>query len=349
MIHDLATPYSFDAVDLSSPFNKNGSYFIKLGLHNNPIYIQSPKCFVKSGMMKSGKKMFCDLVFSHENENLISWLEGLEETCKKRIFQNRTKWFENDLEEHEIENYLTSPYKIIKSGKQYVMRVNVPMLIDKCELKIYDEQEMEIPAEELKENTDVVTILEFKGIRCSVRSFQFEIELKQMLVVAPVKLFEKCVIHVDRGVPSAVVSAPVVAPPAVAPVPQIVEHRPVSPLRVVAPPETELVDAPTTPVVMTDLVSSPPAKTDEMVELDDFEIDLDDAVETLQLRKRDDVYYKMYKEAKRKAKEAKILALSNYLEAKRIKSTYLLNDEISDDENDDGELEEEMKQLSAQL
>ena len=347
MIHDLATPFQFDALELSSPLNKGGSYFIKLSLRDNPIYIQSPKCFLKSGMVKSGKKMFCDIVFSHENERLIGWLEGLEETCKSRIFQNRAKWFENDLDEHDIENYLTSPYKIIKSGKQYVMRVNVPMIMDKCELKVYDENELEVPTDDLKENTNVVTILEFKGIRCSVRSFQFEIELKQMLVVAPVKLFEKCMIHVDKPPvtstsavthASTVTHAPVVEHTS-AVVEDIVEH-------------TSSVIAEKCDMEGDTMNDGEPILLDnsyELVEVDDFDLDGVEHVETVQLRKRDDVYYKMYKDAKRKAKEAKILALSNYLEAKRIKSTYLLNDEISDDENDDGELEEEMKQLSAQL
>ena len=41
----------------------------------------------------------------------------------------------------------------------------------------------------------------------------------------------------------------------------------------------------------------------------------------------------MYKEAKKKAKLAKDLALSTYLDVKRIKNTYMLTD-IDDDESD---------------
>ena len=48
------------------------------------------------------------------------------------------------------------------------------------------------------------------------------------------------------------------------------------------------------------------------------------------LKKRNDVYYEMYREALRKAKLAKEMALANYLEAKRIKNTYML-DELNDD------------------
>jgi hypothetical protein len=50
----------------------------------------------------------------------------------------------------------------------------------------------------------------------------------------------------------------------------------------------------------------------------------------------------MYKDAKRKAKEARDLALSSFLEAKRIKNTYMLNeiDSDSDLEEDNFDLEE---------
>ena len=45
----------------------------------------------------------------------------------------------------------------------------------------------------------------------------------------------------------------------------------------------------------------------------------------------------MYKEAKRKAKVARDLALSSYLEAKRIKNVYMLEDTTDSDEDSDYE------------
>jgi hypothetical protein len=54
----------------------------------------------------------------------------------------------------------------------------------------------------------------------------------------------------------------------------------------------------------------------------------------LKLKSRNDVYYKLYKEMRQRAKEAKREALTNYLEAKRIKNTYLLED-LSDSESDE--------------
>ena len=59
-------------------------------------------------------------------------------------------------------------------------------------------------------------------------------------------------------------------------------------------------------------------------------------VSTIKLKKHKDVLYEMYKVAKRKAQEAKKVAIRTYLEAKEIKAAYLLdNSDLSDSDNDD--------------
>jgi hypothetical protein len=70
----------------------------------------------------------------------------------------------------------------------------------------------------------------------------------------------------------------------------------------------------------------------------DFNLDEMPETETISIKQRNDVYYKMYREAREKAKIARDLALSAYLEAKRIKNTYMLDDIIdSSDSEESGE------------
>jgi len=57
----------------------------------------------------------------------------------------------------------------------------------------------------------------------------------------------------------------------------------------------------------------------------------------LQLKTRNDVYYEIYKEAKSKANQAKKAAIKAYLDAKKIKNTYLM-DEIEDDSDDEDKI-----------
>ena len=78
--------------------------------------------------------------------------------------------------------------------------------------------------------------------------------------------------------------------------------------------------------------------------LEEVSIPLEDLSQDdkIQLKQRNEVYYEMYREARRKAKIARNLALTSYLEAKRIKNTYMLDDlKDSDDSDLDIDLEEE--------
>ena len=51
-----------------------------------------------------------------------------------------------------------------------------------------------------------------------------------------------------------------------------------------------------------------------------------DSLETITLKKPNQVYYEIYKEARKKAKLAKKTAIVAFLEAKNIKKTYMLDD-----------------------
>jgi hypothetical protein len=117
-------------------------------------------------------------------------MENLENHCQQFIYKNREKWFDGQLEVHDIENYFTSPLKLFKSGKYYIARVNVNTVLNKPALKIYDENENEVEMESINDNTNVMSILEIQGIKCSSRSFQIEFDLKQMTCYSVTNLFD---------------------------------------------------------------------------------------------------------------------------------------------------------------
>jgi predicted RNase H-like nuclease (RuvC/YqgF family) len=76
-------------------------------------------------------------------------------------------------------------------------------------------------------------------------------------------------------------------------------------------------------------------------DLKEFNISFEPTMEPITLKKPNEVYYNLYKQARKKAKEAKKSAIIAYLEAKNIKKTYMLeNLDDSDDDFDDTELEE---------
>jgi hypothetical protein len=71
----------------------------------------------------------------------------------------------------------------------------------------------------------------------------------------------------------------------------------------------------------------------DISELTDFDLDQNLIVEEemMTLKKREEVYYKIYREARKKARILKHQALLAFLEAKNIKKTYMLEDLEEDD------------------
>ena len=62
----------------------------------------------------------------------------------------------------------------------------------------------------------------------------------------------------------------------------------------------------------------------------------------MSLKKPNQVYYELYKEAKNKAKLAKRAAIISYLEAKKIKNTYM----VENMDNSDSDFEAEIDDVS---
>jgi len=328
-IYETNDKFVFQEIVLTPPtLVSGGNYFIKCLIHENPLYIQPPKCQTKGGISTSGKKKYCDLMFTNDHEQFIRWMENLENYIYKYIYDHREKWFQTELDLHDIENSFASPLKIYKSGKYYIARTNVPVLLGKCNLKIYNEEREEVDMEKIVENSNVITILEIQGIKCSPRSFQIEIELKQMMLLKPSKIFEKCII-----VPSSSKQF----------IEDVVKENPVDepfkeedPAKEEEEEEEKCIETPPTeeyPSNTIEEVDTIPASSSSPQEIQ-FDLEKIPEEESITLKNRADVYYERYREARRKAKLARKMALSAYLEAKHIKNTYMLDDLKTSDESD---------------
>jgi hypothetical protein len=360
-IYETNDSFQFDKLTLLKPLSTSGgNYFMRFAIDGNFLYIQPPKCKTKQGIVKAGKKYYTDLMFSNANDQFIRWMENLETYCQQYIYKSREQWFEGEMEMHDIENYFTSPMKIFKSGTFYIVRTNIPSALGTPTLKIYDEHENEVTMESINENTNVMSIIEIQGIKCSAKSFQIEMEIKQLMVFKPTNLFEKCVFtkpRIPMNEKKIIHSEPIVRRLEEVSMEDetVVTMEPIaqsSEQDVLETQEEALINREEETIntefnekeIATDILAldkplEPSAiKTD--IEEIEFNLEQISTEDTVQIKQRNEVYYEMYREARKKAKIAKDLALSSYLEAKRIKNTYMLDDII---DSDDSDLEEEIE------
>ena len=196
--------FDFTKLTLAHPTGiQGGAYFTKIEHNKKPLYIQTTKSLTRQGFVKTGKKYYCDLMFDNNSEHLINWFENLEEKCRKLIFEKRNSWFQSNLEENDIETAFNSTIRVYKSGKYYLVRTNVKNTrTDEPAVKIYNENEIALTINDVSSETNIISILEIQGIKFTSRSFQIEIELKQVMVLDNEPIFNNCLIKTMKNKPN---------------------------------------------------------------------------------------------------------------------------------------------------
>lgn len=359
--------YDFSGFYLGPPSTlSGGSYFTRL-FHgsNKPLYIQTPKCLSKQGFVKSGKKIYIDLMYDNNDTIFINWIENLEAKCQELIFAKSNTWFETKLEKDDIESAFTAPFKIFKSGKYYLLRVNV-----KPNIRIEDENDQLVQMDTINDKNTLITIVEIQGIKFTSRNFQIEFELKQAAVVSPDPFLDMCFIkkptkkqnepatnNISEFIKE---SAAEISEPSIAqPNETLAEEVPINldiPINLDMPTELATVNLEkpleeTKEIIkeqeltnnsngivldIEELDFSEPVAEKELLTEFDLSNTLENNLETMTLKKPNQVYYEIYKKAREKAKTLKKDAILAYLEMKNIKKTYMLDDIDDSDSDFDG-------------
>uniref|UniRef100_A0A6C0BA28 Uncharacterized protein n=1 Tax=viral metagenome TaxID=1070528 RepID=A0A6C0BA28_9ZZZZ len=313
--------FDFSQLSLGNPTGlQGGAYMTKILYKDQPLYIQTPKSLSKQGFIKHPKKYYLELMFDNNDEKLFRWLENLEERCQKLIYEKGETWFQNQLELNDIENAFATTIRPYKSCKYYLLRVNVKMNYQTNApiVKIYNENQSALTIDDVHADTNIISILEIQGIRFSSRNFQIEMELKQVMTLNSEVFFDSCLIK-----PSASIKEK-----------QKEEYKEeikeIKELKVIVEKnqenQEELIKENDLENAMEENITN---------ELKEFDITDISTLETMTLKKPNQVYYEIYKETRKKAKLAKKEAILAFLEAKNIKKTYMLeNVDDSDSDND---------------
>jgi hypothetical protein len=401
-ILDINDTIDFSNLKLKEPTRlQGGAYFSQLKYYNNDFFINAGKSQTKNGIVETGKRIYCDLLYKEDNDKMASWLLDLEKTIKNLLFEKSSSWFHNEMDLDDIDYFYNSPLRTYKSNN-YLLRcfvVNSTKNISKKSLlQIYDESENLKEFKDVEDN-DIISIIQIKGIRFTNSSFHLELELKQIMIIDNKPLFSTCMIK--KPMNNTI---------------QEQQKEPTLTLIDTNNEEDEEDEEDEADEVDEDEDKDEADEADEddqqqekqqikkeynndnqynlevsdniNIEISDNEnetnkdirhlgnnkqdldkniedkneqiisplkdVSLEEVIinpselnnnETIQLKKPNEVFYEIYREARKKAKLAKKAAMIAYLEAKNIKNTYMLDDiEDSSDEEldlDDYDLEKD--------
>ena len=369
--------FDFSKLSLAHPVGiQGGAYFTKIELNNKPLYIQTFKSLTRQGVVKTGKKYYCDLMFDKNSETIIQWFENLEEKCHKLIYEKKDDWFQGNLEESDIETAFTPLIRVYKSGKYCLLRTNIKNNKDDIPaVKIYNEKEIMLNINDITPETEIICILDIQGIKFTSRNFQIEIELKQIMVLDNEPIFDNCLIKTNKKNDKTLEE--IIPPvdlqedfadeqqPICVEEPFTVEQSLSNNLTEEIKNEEQIVEKnePNTldnleeiepidilqtnekkeeniSIEFEDLIEDIEQNNDDLTEINNNDLNLDKNDTSITLKKPNQVYFELYKEARNKAKQAKKSAILAYLEAKNIKKTYMIENINDSDSDFDAEIDE---------
>jgi hypothetical protein len=306
------------------------------------------------------------------------------------------------LEKTDIETAFASIIKSYKNGTSHLLKLNINNTTNHAKHGIgigglqtcfvFDENNNSLKFDDVKPEMSFITLIEFEGIKFTSKSFQFEMNARQILVIDEKPIFNSCLIKpkkkddsesnekvndnrdhdtsntmgqseecmpisvvvsnidvdVDVNVDAVTVGVDCITygngvanDDSTTRAASIKENEMTMRENESAENNVESLGELKEKTTQNEKVNENENETVEMhqhegelVEVNlDIPQELDSGFEKIKLQNANDVYYRMYKEAKEKAKSAKKIAVEAYLAAEEIKFTYNLIDNESDSDN----------------
>lgn len=340
---------TFDELVLHTPKAIQGgnAFMANVSLRDSPLLFQTPKCKSKKGVHTTNKQIYMDLLFTDHDYTFLNWLQKLEKTVRRLIYEKRETWFGgDDDDELTLEDIEYNWMESIKNyKKKYLLRTFFPKNIKSYtrSVSVYDNDENELTIDDIKSGENLITILEVGGLKFSPTYFNLELNVRQVMVIKGKEIFNKCLIKLnsktlkeDENYKQNVDTDSVTD--------SIGSHESFDDYNEEEEGEKDL-NYKINVVKVKDNEeeeetnggnSNTLVKSEDFSEMSEIKLEIPDDKSKVELKKPNEVYLEIYKKARQKAKEARLVAIKSYLTAKEIKKQYLLDEiELSEDESDD--------------
>ena len=160
---------------------KGGAYTSVISHNEDRFYLQLPKCMLRNGIVKTDKKIYCDLLFDKYDEEVVSWFENLQNIIQELIYEKKNVWFNGEIEKDDIEDTFINMIKTYRSGKNYLVRCYLPKDISSVVCYNDDEESVELDSI-VGEETNLIPLVEIANLRFTSRNFQVDLVLREVMI-----------------------------------------------------------------------------------------------------------------------------------------------------------------------
>ena len=175
-------------INYSIPEKLGSSYFgsFSFGETLQPLYIQTPKLktVTNIGELKDKKNPFLEVEIPSTNFDLYDLFLSIDDQNIKKTLHQSEEWFQKEIPLESIDDMYKRTTKPFKKGESPTLRFRLPLIKNKIECTVYNQQRVFVDVEEIKENMDVILILHLRGLKFLKHNFYCDCYVSQ------IKLFQ---------------------------------------------------------------------------------------------------------------------------------------------------------------
>jgi hypothetical protein len=143
---------------------KGGSYVAVPKYHGEPIYIQTPR-LLNTGFNKTEQRCSIELELDNTHIDFYEFITNIDDFNIIEIQKNSVSWFKQDFPLDVVEEFYKTPVKMARNKKPPSLRVKVPLSRGIIDCNIYNLNNKLIDYSQVKDNTKILTVLHFYGLR----------------------------------------------------------------------------------------------------------------------------------------------------------------------------------------
>ena len=329
-MYEPNSEFPFSNISLTNPtaMQGGGAYFAKMTIEGKPIRIQLPKTLTKAGVVSTKRDCYIDLMYTREMEPvLLKWIDSIEQRCKELVNEKKSLWFSNELSKSDIDGMLTPLSRTYKGETMTLIRVAIDTSkrSGSTNCQIYDDKENKIDdVEFITTEHSIIPLVFIEGIKFTNKSIEIELKMIQMMVFTPSA--NECLINYKKPQVTIAVQKPTEDNKIVT---DNVDKINIPDLNNVIKCPSE-VDICLKDIPLGEISELP--ENDKFAKLREIDITIANSTQSIILKEPTELYMEMYKAAKEKLRKLKEESFIAFLEAKQIKTKYMIEDT---DENDE--------------
>ena len=177
---------SLDEINFSKPEKIGSSYFssISYGETLKPLYIQTCrlKCLTDIDDIKDKKNPMIEVELTNGNYDLYDFFLTLDDKNIKQTFNKSKDWFTRELPLEAIDDMYKRTTKPFKKKSNPVLKLKLPVIKNKIECTVYNQNKVFVDIDELKKNKEMIFIIHIKGLKILKQYFYCDCYITQIKV-----------------------------------------------------------------------------------------------------------------------------------------------------------------------